>query len=259
VRGALLALLFLTLARVAAADPAFTPGGTAQIRRIGDDATIALADGRQLRLVDIDLPRRGASASAALAALRTLLSGGAAALRFAGNPVDRQGRVLAELYVGPVWVEGELLRRGLARVHSEADERVGVAEMLALEDAARQRRLGLWADRTYRVVSADAAGRFAGSFQLVSGKLVHVGRSAEAVFLDFGPPRSRALVGIIEIPALKLFRDAKLDPTTLAGKNVRLRGFIDGRFRPRMAITHPEQIEVPAQEKAAPARTPEPP
>jgi endonuclease YncB( thermonuclease family) len=257
-RGALLALLLLALAHAAAADPVFKPGGAVAILGIGEDGTIALGDGRKLRLVDVDLPRHGAIASAAIAALRTLLPDGAATLCFAGNPTDRQGRVLAQLYAGPVWVEGELLRRGLARVHSEADERIGVREMLAIEEGARRRHLGLWADPAYRVVSADAAGGFAGSFHLVSGRVLHVGRSSDAVFLDFGPPRAQALVAIIELPALKLFRDAKLDPMTLAGKDVRLRGFIDGRLRPAMHITHPEQIEVLAQEEAAPALVPEP-
>jgi endonuclease YncB( thermonuclease family) len=258
-RGAFLALfLVIALAATAAADPAFTPGGTVTIRSIGDDATLTLGDGRKLRLVDVDLPRDGAVASAAIEALRTLLSGGTADLRFAGNPIDRRGRVLAQIYVGSVWIEAELLRRGLARVHSAADERIGVTEMLAIEDAARRRHLGLWADRAYRVVSADAAGRSAGSFQLVSGMLTHVGRSTDAIFLDFGPPRSHALVGIIDIAALTLFRKAKLDPMALAGKMVRLRGFIDGRFPPKMAITHPEQVEILETEKAAPASTPEP-
>ncbi len=258
-RGAAFALLLACIVPAAAAEPPFTPGGTAQLRAVADGATLDLADGRVLRLVGIDVPLRGALARQAKDALEGLLAGGAIDLRFAGNPRDRQGRVLAQVYAGTVWVQGELIRRGLARVRSTPDDRLGVAEMLALERQARRYRRGLWADPAYAVVSADAAAKLAGTFQLVSGTILGAAKTSSGIVLRFGPDRSRSLAMLIGAPALKLCREAGLDPLALTGKRVLIRGFIDGSAHPVMAITHPEQIEILRAKKTAPAKAPGPP
>ena len=94
--------LFLVLPPVLCAMPAmadanFAPGDTAQIRDVVDGMTVDLADGRVLRLVDIAAPMHGARGRDAKSALAALVSGNMVELRFASNPRDRRGRVLAEL------------------------------------------------------------------------------------------------------------------------------------------------------------------
>ena len=248
-RGFVLALtIFMTLGPVRA-DPAFTPGGTVAVASVIDGDTIALSDGRTLRLVGIDAPTRGVPAATAKSALMELLKAGPIEMRVAGNPRDRQGRVLAQVYVGDVWVEGELLRRGLVRVRSTADNRIGVPEMLALERAARRYRRGIWADPVYAVRPPDGIGKFTGSFQIVSGTVVNVTPSSGIMFLDFGGDRRNTLAITIDADALKLCRDAGFDPRTLKGQSILVRGFIDGFTRPRLAVTHPEQIEIVARSK----------
>ncbi len=115
-RRALLALIVSLIATSAQAEPAFTEGGAIEVARVVDGATLVLKDERVLRLVDIDEPSRGAFAAKAKEALAALIDGQALSVKFAGNAIDRQGRVLAELYAGKIWVQGELLRRGFARV-----------------------------------------------------------------------------------------------------------------------------------------------
>ncbi len=257
-RAAAFALSLVLAAPAIAGEPAFTPGGAAQIRDVEDGAALDLADGRILRLVGIDVPARGALARQAKEALEELVSGGGIELRFAGNPRDRQGRVLAQVYAGTIWVQGELIRRGLARVRSSPDNRLGVVEMLALEREARRHRRGLWADPAYAVRDADAAAKFAGSFQLVDGTVLDAAKTGNGVVLRFGPDLSGALAATIGGSALRLCREAGLDPLALKGKRVRLRGFIDGTKRPLLAITHPEQIEILRPKKTAPASVPGP-
>jgi micrococcal nuclease len=41
----------------------------------------------------------------------------------------------------------------------------------------------------------------------------------------------------------RLFRDAGNDPRRLVGTRVRVRSFIQGRQRPTIDVTHPEQVE----------------
>lgn len=250
-----LALPLLLLAPSAWAEPAFTAGDAVEVARITDGATLALKDERLLRLVDIDVPAHGAVAAQARATLAGLIEGQALTVKYAGNPQDRQGRMLGELYAGDVWVQGELLRRGLARVAGTADNRIGLAEMLALERQARRYRRGLWRDPGYAIVPAADAGHHAGSFALVTGTVAHAVANASGVLLVFGADQHHGLVLTFAPEVVKLCRAAGLDPTALEGKSVLTRGYIDGTRRPTIAIAFPEQIELlrqPRQKKAAP-------
>jgi micrococcal nuclease len=251
-RRALLALIVPLAAASAQAAPAFTDGGSVEMARLIDGATLMLKDERVLRLVDIDVPQRGALAAPAKAALAALVEGQTLTVKFAGDATDRQGRMLAELYAGETWVQGELLRRGFARVAGTADHRIGLAEMLALERQARRYRRGLWADPAYAIVPAAEAGRHAGSFALVTGTVAHVVGNSSGILLVFGADQHNGLVLSIAPDVVKLCRAAGLDPATLAGKAVLTRGYIDGTRRPTIAIGFPEQIELLRQKKAAP-------
>ena len=260
-RRALLALIVSLVTASAQAAPAFTPaftdGGTVEVAQIIDGATLMLKDERVLRLVDIDVPLRGTLAVQAKEALAALIEGQVLTVKFAGTATDRQGRVLAELYAGETWVQGELLRRGFARVAGTADHRTGLAEMLALERQARRYRRGLWADAAYAIVPAAEAGRHAGSFALVTGTVARVVSNSSGILLVFGADQHNGLVLSIAPDVVKLCRAAALDPAALAGKTVLTRGYIDGTRRPTIAVAFPEQIEIVKssggrQKKAAP-------
>lgn len=256
-RRALLALIVSLIAASAQAEPAFTDGGAVEVARVVDGATLVLADERVLHLVDIDVPPRGALASDAKDTLAALIDGQALSVKFAGNATDRQGRLLAELYAGEVWVQGELLRRGLARVAGTADNRAGLAEMLVLERQARRFRRGLWAEKAYAIVPAAEAGRHAGGFTLVTGTVASIVNNSSGILLVFGTDQHNGLVLTLAPDVVKLSRASGLDPAALAGKTVLARGYIDGTRRPTIAITFPEQIETQRkatgrQKKAAP-------
>jgi endonuclease YncB( thermonuclease family) len=61
-------------------------------------------------------------------------------VRVAGSKTDRYGRVLADLYMGPEWINRELVERGAAwNYSSPADARLASAQQVA----AAERR-GLW-------------------------------------------------------------------------------------------------------------------
>jgi endonuclease YncB( thermonuclease family) len=255
---AALALLLLGRPAATAPLPDFPPAGTAEVKALEADATLDLADGRKLRLAGIDLPLHGPANREVRQALSELALGKTIELRLAGVPRDRQGRVLAHAFVGTLWIEGELLRRGFALVHSTPDTRLGVAAMLRIERQARRYRRGLWADPAYAVIEAGDAAKFAGSFRLVSGAVAAAAKTSRGIVLRFGPEESRALAALIDARALQLCRETGLDPLTFAGKRLLIRGFIDGTRRPLMAITHPEQIEILRTKKTAPAKPPGP-
>ncbi len=116
--------------------------------------------------------------------------------------------------------------------------------MLAAEAEARAARRGLWQRAAFAVRQADAAARDSGSFQIVAGTVADAARVGGTVYLNFGPDWHTAFAVRIGRAALKLCRDAGLDPMALKGARLRVRGFIDGKIRPVMDVSFPEQIEI---------------
>jgi micrococcal nuclease len=249
-RAAFVAALFVGLARAACADPAapgFADGGAVTLARVIDGDTIALSDGRTVRLIGID-------DLAGAARLAKALAGKSLTLRFAETRTDRAGRTLAALYADGRWVEYALVERGLARVRGTADNRAGLAELLAAEAAARQARRGLWREKRNAVRDAADVAKDGGTWQIVEGTVAHVGFAEGAVFVDFGARGADgALTLRIDRDALRLCRDAGLDPRKLEGARLRVRGFIDGTRRPVMDVAFPEEIELVAKEEPSPA------
>jgi micrococcal nuclease len=224
------------------------------VAEIDQGDAFILEDGRRVRLVGIDAPRAPLGvpkdvpwrlAESAKTALADLAQNRIVTLRLGEVASDRYGRVLAQVYrEDGMWLQGELLRRGLARVHSYADNRALVPEMLALEGEARSARRGLWRDPNYAVRRPEEAGRFIESFQLVEGTIVDVAKVKGQVFLNFAPDWRTAFTAHLPRDALPRFKESGIDPNSLKGARVRLRGWVRFYERPMIDVTHPEQIEL---------------
>ncbi len=220
-----------------------------------DSDTLALEDGRQLRLVAIFAVKapsgaqdasRAALAASARALLDRLGSGRALDLAFDNARGDRYGRTLAHAVNDQgAWLQGEMLRAGLAQVATTQDARAGATAMLALEAEARQARRGMWAHGAWRVRdSATLTAHDVDSFQIVEGAVRNMETVKGRTYLNFGEDwRSDFTVAIAPAVA-KLCRSAGLDPASLAGKSLRVRGWIRLQNGPLIELTHPEQIEV---------------
>ena len=259
IRRAVACLLLVIVAIPAlAADPSLPhgldPGGSAVVQAVIDGDSLTIADGRTVRMVGIQAPKlpKGRPnfaewpfAREAEAALASLVQGRTVTLHFGGTPQDRYGRVLAQLVRDDgLWVQGELIRRGFARVYTFPDNRAAAAEMLALEREARAEKRGLWADLFFAIRTSEEASRYIGDLQLVEGKIVDGARTANAVFLNFGADWHTAFTLRLNSEALRLFHADKVDPLALIGSTVRVRGYIRrDRERAIMDITHPEEIE----------------
>lgn len=120
-----------------------------EVRSVTDGDTLELADGRTIRLAQVDAPERGACFGAqSTAALRALADGKSVTLRRpAEAPAkDKYGRTLAELFVDGVSVDEALIRDGAAEwyeqfAHEDADL---AARLQRAEIEARAEGRGLW-------------------------------------------------------------------------------------------------------------------
>ncbi len=152
------------------------------------------------------------------------------------HPSDRYGRVVAYAYAerdgDEFFVQGELIAAGFARVGDRVGSRACAAELLARENAARQAKLGLWADSYYEVLNAETPSdvlAHRGRFALVEGKVVSVRESGSTIYVNFGRRWSEDFTVTIPKRNERNFAAAGLDLKGLAGRRVRVRGWIEER------------------------------
>jgi endonuclease YncB( thermonuclease family) len=192
------------------------------VGKILDGRTFVLDDGREVRLaaIEVGLQDRADPAGGAAAAALTALA--------AGDQV--------------------MLRRAESGLVSNRIASPCAGDLLGREKAAREAKLGLWADPYYEVLDAEMpkdALAHRGRFALVEGKVASVRESGATIYVNFG----RRRIGDITVTILKRnersFAAAGLDLRSLAGRRIRIRGWIEARGGDRAWIEaeRPEQIE----------------
>lgn len=236
-----------------------------QVVEVTDGDTVVLDSGLVVRLIGTQAPklplgREGFPswplAPEAKSALEALVLHKSVQLGYGGEEVDRYDRALAHLFVSDgnedlVWAQLHMVQTGLARVYSFPDNRQCLDQLFAGEAQARAERLGIWADPYYSVRAAERPAELAGlagSYELVEGRVLLADRSGSRVYLNFGRIWKEDFTVVLEAPALRLFAQDGLDPLTLDGALIRVRGWVDKRDGPRIEVTHPEQIEVLARQ-----------
>jgi micrococcal nuclease len=208
----------------------------------------------ELRLAGIEAPKPPLArpqgqpwplADQARDVLRDLTAGKQVRLAFGARKSDRYRRLVVQLYrADGLWIQGELLRRGLARVHTAWDNRGLAADMLAAEAQARAARRGLWNNPAYAVLTPMGTARHVGSFQIVEGKVLTAQRVKNRIYLNFGADWRDDFTVTIDAEALALFAEAGVDPLALEGRTVRVRGWLEKLNGAVIEATHPEQIEI---------------
>lgn len=128
-----------------------------------------------------------------------------------------------------------------------------MSELLSREAEARAK--GAWA---YRVLAADNVerlGRLTRSYQLVEGVVAQVGEASGRIYLNFDKDWRKDSTVLIERKDGEAFKAAGIDPKALAGKKLRVCGWIEWRNGPMIHATHVEQIEL-LPDGGAPRRKP---
>lgn len=254
--------------------------GRGSVGRVVDGRTFVLDGGREVRLAGIETPSPSAQNTAAKDAgdkdagvkaastsgngatardaLATLLAGAPVILRRAEFASDRYGRLFAYVDIAgsasPRSAQAELLAQGFAQVGDFVGDRACAAELLGREKAAREAKLGLWADPYYDPLPAGRPGDILarrGRFALVEGDVVSVHPSGATIYVNFGRRWSEEFAVTIRKRNERKFKAAGLDVHGLSGRRVQVRGFIEARGgfagspwrAPWIEAAHPEQIE----------------
>ncbi|MFQ5972346.1 MAG: thermonuclease family protein [Alphaproteobacteria bacterium] len=250
----LLLVILAGAAGVTAVPDVLAPGGEAVVVQVIDGDTVRLEDGREVRLVGIQAPKLPLGrpdftawplAEAAKAALERLALGETVTLGYGDRRSDRHGRILAHLFTDDgLWLEGEMLERGLARVYTFTDNRRLVHEMLARERRARAAGRGIWTHAFYAIRQHDALGRISGGFAVVEGRVVDSAVVRGRGYLNFGEDYRTDFTISIAPRDLATFRREDVELSGYRGRRVRVRGWLKWLNGPMIDVTHPEQIEV---------------
>ena len=227
--------------------------------RVIDGRSFMLDDGREVRLAAIEVPPLplpqepdpAPGGTAARDALDVLLMGALVTLKQAEpQKTDRYGRLVAYAFTGhgggERLVQADLVAAGYARVAARVGNRACATELLRRELGARAAKLGLWTGSYYDLLRADNPTDVLaeqGHFALVEGKVLSVRESGATIYVNFGRRWTEDFTVTILKRNERNFTAAGLEPKTLAGRQIRVRGWIEERGGPWIEATRPEQIE----------------
>jgi nuclease-like protein len=199
-------------------------------------------DGRELRLAGIE------AADNSRAALQALVAGHPLRLDRLGPERDRYGRLLAFAYAGEAEqsVQQAMLEKGHARVSARIGNKACAEALLSADRVARTGARGLWADPNFAPLSAENLTQLQadrGQFALVEGKVLSVRESGATIYVNFGRRWTRDFTVTIRKRDQRMFTAAGVEPKTLEGRRIRVRGWIEQRGGPIIAAEAAEQIE----------------
>jgi len=223
------------------------------IDRVEINGVLVGTDGRALKLEGVLLPggtRDHAPKNIqqeATTALSDLAAGHLVTAAAAVPKRDRYGRTRGQLFMvdsTPVWLQTEMLKRGLARVAIEPDRHECVKELYAAEAEGRAHHIGIWALPQYAIRGAEQVrAQDLGTFQIVEGRVISAAVKSRG-YLNFGTDWKHDFTATISPEDMKTFRAAGADPQSYAGKTVRVRGIVEWHNGPEIEIASPDDIEV---------------
>ena len=222
-------------------------------------SVLDLGEGEELsvRLSAVQAPRTAQRAGRAWpyafeakAALSALIKDRDVKLFYGGETRDRFGRAVAQVYTldragePDLWIQGELVRLGLARVYSWKGERADLAALYRFETQARERSRGLWGNSFYSVrkPDPDPLAQYVDSLQIIEGIITSTADVRGRIYLNFGADYKTDFTIAIAQKNAKYF--AEIDPLSLTGARVRVRGWVELINGPMIWLDHPGRLEV---------------
>lgn len=259
--AALAGALFIGAAGTAMKTPPLIAGEIGMMSSVVDGDTLFLANGLKVRLSAIQAPklplgRKGFKAwplgEDAKAALTQLTQNRRVQLYYGGEQRDRYGRALAQIFTltptgeRDLWVQEEMIKRGLARVYTWPDTYQNSDILYKAERDARASNRGIWALDYYKVRSPDpnALAQDVDSFQIIEGIVTSVADVRGRIYLNFGADYKTDFTVAIAKRNRKRFAKEGLDPLSLEGARVRVRGWVELTNGPMIWLDTATRLEV---------------
>lgn len=228
-----------------------------RVVKVIDAQTILMNDGKIVRLSGIGYPFIAGTndSDVALTAkllLEKLLAAGTDVLVYQTRKqtegrVNRMGHLLAHLVTkkNGEWINGVLLKEGLAWAEPDALNPQMAAQMYALEQQAREAKKFIWSDKSpYGVLTPETAARGAGTFRVIEGTVKRASTSKNSLFLNFGTDWRKDFTVMVSPAVRKALSREGVDPIGLTGRKIRVRGWLREWNGPFLELETPERLEI---------------
>jgi endonuclease YncB( thermonuclease family) len=229
-----------------------------RVDKIIDGLTILLKDKKIIRLASLDIPdfnnnQEAPYNEAAHQLLQDTLPEGTEVMIYQTR-VAKKGRVnrmnhhLGHIVTkkGTIWVNGTLLSHGLARVYTAPKAPEMNIQMLAVEQAARTAKRGIWATESkFPVLRPDSAEQAMGKLALIQGVVQKTASVKNNIYLNFGKNWKIDFTIMIPPSLRKKLAHNGIDPLNMAHKAVRVRGYLREYNGPLIELEAPEHLEYP--------------
>lgn len=226
-----------------------------RILDIIDPLTVRGENSGIIRLTGLDIPdyspyQQGAIAQSAAAILHDMVLNKTVRLyQTHDRQTGRKNRMNQSLYHlvlkdSDSWVQGVMVRLGLARVRTEPSNPEMARQLYTLEAQARAQKLGLWAFDQYAVLTPKQTPEHLNSFAIVEGTVISAARKQNNIYLNFGSDWRDDFTVQIKPVHSRTFNAAGMNPLDLNGKTIRVRGWLQSYNGPYIEIDHPERIEI---------------
>lgn len=196
-------------------------------------------NGRKVELAGIIIPQEVVSeANEIISRFKN-----AESLQYGKTKINRHGNHLAHVYKGKEWLQGELLKKGLALAYPSVDNDLYIKEMYEVESSARKAGLGIWNLPEFVVVNADMKSELLknrGSFRIVEGRVFEVKEKSDKIYINFERDWKTDFTVMIRKENKKKFSDLE----SLAGKAVMVRGWLESYNGPLMEVFNGGQLVV---------------
>lgn len=207
--------------------------------------TVTLGDGRDVGLSGLAWSASRQDVREEANAILSELAG-SGTLHVVTERRDRYGRVVAQVGDdGGGWLQGRLLEQGLAlaRVEGETDD--WALRLLEAERRGRSASLGIWSG-PLPVVSVEhlSEAPWLPGYQLVEGRIRAVAEQGGAVYLNFGDDWKTDVTFRLDRAVASTFEREGVDPTSLNGRMIRVRGWVYEANGPMIDVISRHQMEI---------------
>lgn len=229
----------------------------ARVDKIIDGNTVLMKDGKIVRLLAIDYPfvpgeRDSTAVIAGKYVLEKLLPENTEVMLYQTRDqkiprTNRMGQILAHLVNKKTgqWINGEMIRYGVAWTMTDAANPDMAGDLYKLEETARLAAKGLWAKNSpFGVLSADNAGAGNGTFRIVEGTITRAATSKNNLYLNFGTDWRKDFTVMITPALRRKMSQNGIDPMSLSGQKVRVRGWLREWNGPFMELETLERVEI---------------
>ncbi len=229
----------------------------ARVDKVLDGNTVLMKDGKIIRLLAIDYPfvpgqQDSLPVIAGKTMLERLLPEGTDVMLYQTRDqkiprMNRMGQILAHLVNKKTgqWINGEMIRSGVAWTATDAANPDMAADLYGLEEKARAESKGLWDKNSpFGLLTPDTAAQGIGTFRLVEGTINRAATSKNNLYLNFGNDWRKDFTVMVTPALRRKMSQNGLDPMALSGTKVRVRGWLREWNGPFMELETVERMEI---------------